>query len=58
MQRNMRFRKEQNGTEVLEHLYQTDYCGNQWRDLWRLIKGFPLQGLNGEQVVFQKGEVI
>ena len=58
MQRNMRFSKEQNGTEVLEHLYLTDYVVISARDLWRLLRGYPLQGVNGKQVVFQKGQVL
>ena len=54
MNRNMRFSKDQNGTEVLENLYLTDYVVINARDLWRLLRGYPLQGVNGEQVIFRK----
>ena len=58
MHRNIRFSKEANGCEVLEPLQPDDYVVITARDLWCIASGYPLKGVNGDQAIFQKGEVI
>ena len=58
MHRNMKYRAEENGCEVLERLRPDDYVVITARDIWCIANGYPLQGVNGDQAIFQKGEVI
>ena len=58
MHRNLKYRAKENGCEVLERLRPDDYVVILARDIWQIKNGYPLQGVNADQAIFQKGEVI